>query len=359
MTAKVKVNEWLFVVLFAVGTLGNVLEIPGENPMLRLMMMLGGFLCFIRLTQISYDKKSLIIYIVLIIVSFFVWIKSGEFSPLVTSIILFFSRNIDFDKIIDWSLFIRIVALLLIFVLLLVGLRTDSVNPFWRNGHFIERHTFGYQSSNTMQIQYSYLTALLLYKYYDKMKIKTVFFMMIVNAILYYYTKSRTGFLLITMILMLFLFRKKKIVKKIIIKFSIFIMPIIMFVSYFSMFFYGKIGLLYKLDELLTGRLGYCHTLYTLFGFSLFGANVSSTNIIYDNSYVRILINLGILYSLFLFIMMFRVTWMATKQKNTKLLLILITFQLIGFTESIYGYIFSNITLFLINSVLKLGNGEK
>lgn len=355
-------SELFFILFFEVGTIANTYGIVGENRILRVFLLISGMLCLIKLMKESYSKNQLFILIGLLLVSAGIYLKASELSPFVTIVVLFVCQDIKFDWLVDMTLYTKITLIIVRLFMISVGLIPNEGVPFWRNGGFILRYKFGYASLNTMQMQIVVVTILLIYKLHKSLhtgkfitKGTFVFIhicFLAVNYFFYRYTISRTSFLVSLMLIIISLVVKGRFYSDKFCKIAPFIMPCWMLFSFVGMVLVERVPGVKFLDSLFSGRFMYGNLMLKMFGLSLFGANVTSTNIIYDNSYTRILINLGLLYSLFIFASMYKITKTASKEKNIGLVLMLIGYQSLAFAESIYGYVFANLTLVLIKSLL-------
>lgn len=351
-------SEMLFFLLFEIGTIANTYAIPGENRILRILLFVSGLPCLIKLFYDRYSKGQLCFIFSLFLISVGIYLKAAELSPFVTIVVLFVCKGIRLDWLIDITLYTKLFLIAVRLILIQTGLIQNNAVYFFRNGKYIIRYTFGYNALNVIQIQIIVITMLILYKMHTGNSVKKWAFgiihiiLLVANYIFYRHTASRTSFIVGVFIIFISLLAEQRFFSDVMCKATPWVMPGFMVLSYAGMLLYNRVPLVNKLDLALTGRLMYTNVMWRRFGLSLLGGDVSSTAIIYDNSYVRILLNLGLLYSTFIFVSMYQVTKIASKEKNLALLLLLIGYQFLSFAESIYGYVFSNLSLVLIETIL-------
>lgn len=360
---KFDTAQFLFFPLFVAGTIANTCEIPGENRFLRMILLLCGLFSLVKIFTDSYPRKEIVIWVGLLILSIGINLKSSELSPFVTIVVLFVCGGIAFDWLVDITLYTKVILITIRLCMIYTGIIENEAVSFWRDGGYVLRYKFGFSALNTFQVQLAVITLLLIYKLFKKNYTKKYILiylgLLMINAYFYKYTLSRTSYLVSTAIILMSLLVRKKSIFDLCCKLARFVMPGWMVLSFAGMLLMGHSSVMKAMDILFTGRLGYSHRMFMRFGLSFLGADISGTDIIYDNSYTRLLINLGLIYSMFIFGSMYKITKKASQEKNIALIFLLIGYQSLAFTESIYGYVFANLTLLLIAPLIHKEKKEK
>lgn len=356
---KINRREFFAFLFLMVGTVANTLAIPGENAMVRLLMGCGGLLALGNIVFEKYSRQQIGYILCLLALSILIYLKAGEASPFVTVVALVIFRGIDFDRILDITLYTKAILIVVKVVPVILGFVENPSYQYWRGDHFITRYTFGVSgTANPISIQIAVVSFILIYKIRDLRPFKKILalaLIFIVNYYFYTYTKSQTSMIMIVIVILISVLTEVKTLRRAFLKTAPWILPGLILFAIIPVTLLYNTTVFSTLDILMSGRLGYNRIMISAYGFSLFGANMSGSSIIYDNSYMRILTNLGILYAVFIFVGMFYLTEKKAKEQNLRLVIFIVAFQILAFMESIYGYVFANITLLLLDEILLAG----
>jgi len=333
--------------------------LEGNDKSYILIFCLGCVILLLKLLKEKYNKKELLIMVLLISLGLinFVFGKSTKF--LFTAITLCGTKNIDIKKTIKYVLITRIITFLLMISLSYFDIIPMNYLDFYRDGEFFKRASFGYGHPNTAHNNFALIVFLLLYCYQEKMNLLKLIIMGFLNYSLYQFTYSRTGFLIISISLFLFIILKKMdIFKKNIFKISKYSYIILLIFTIITSNLYGKYEFMNKLNELFTGRIYYNHYLFEKFNIPLIGSSKYLSYVTIDNGFVSMLFEGGIIIFIVISYFLFKtISKLSMKNKYYEVFLILM-FIIYSLTESNFLSASVNISLLLISEYIYNENKE-
>ena len=242
----------------------------------------------------------------------------------------------------------RIVGLILMIGLACFGIIEMNIINFYRGGEFINRYAFGYSHPNFAHSCFNIVVIMWIYLYFNKINFGKIMIVEVLNFILYKYTLSRTGFLIITVFLIVgYITKKSDKIKKILpnILNKVFIVSLLL--GFILAFGYNKIEIVNKLDQVLTGRISYIAKLINNYNLPIIKYQ-NYENILFDNGYVDLLYNGGILATLWLFYMQIKTNKYIKENALYKEALISMIFIVYSITESYYMSSIMNISILFI-----------
>lgn len=319
------------------------------------------FMCsIITLIYMKTSKKNWIIFMILVIIAFsnYYITKDYVLVILITSIISAF--NIEFKEIIKKDLAFK----LILFFIILASYFTGNVEKvyFIRMGEI--RYALGFNHPNSLG--FYALMYYFEYIYYLKetnrlKKLKNFIFLIVINAILFYLMNlahSRTSqiCMIIYNLLLTFSYGLNKIRKHEnnnghIMKYML-IFSILTIASFYLTKQYS-IGntISIRINELLSNRLQIQAQFLNVYKIKLFGNYVEYFNTL-DNSYIRMLLNYGIISWIIYGFIFIKMLYTAEKENNNILKINIITFMAYGLMEWYMVRPVINIFLLFFSSTL-------
>lgn len=343
-------NLYYFCIIFILVLNSYISRIFGEvlgNEVLQeierlntvLLLICTGVLFFLKEKFSNFYLKKvgllsiMTVFLRVLYISFFVVIISN-----------FVSKN----KRLKYLLFILSFFYIFILLLNIFGLlefnNTKSVIREFIN-FTVYRRTLGFNHPNAAMSLLLPIFSLLYYLYYDKYKKAVVILILVIGKIMFDLTYSRTTFILI-ILLVLLIFIKDKYIKKFK---KLFLMTgnIMIFLTiYLPLYFKESI-----LNKYLSGRLRLFNYYLTNYNVSFLGDKEiikSYSQYILDNTYLRILLENGILGILLLMILIYSMMRMLFKNKDYKAIRIFFIILIFGFMESSALFYYFNIIYFII-----------
>lgn len=215
--------------------------------------------------------------------------------------------------------------------------------------------TIFYKRSNILFI--SFFVVLCLYLYLqkeDKISLLKLLFVWLSGYVMYRYTGSRTGLLVLDiLVVMLFLLANKRIYCNKVVRLLCVNSPIIGFaLSFLMSFSYNKIPMLYKINNMLQGRLELGHRYLNVYNVKLFGQHIfedfSANNYwCLDCAYLDMLLCYGVVFSLLWLVLTRNVLkWLYQENRYIEIATI-IAYSVYGISETFLPNGFLNISIFL------------
>lgn len=290
----------------------------------RTVIKIIRYICyFFFFIKIIYDWKNdkskiTIPMIIITIVSIIVYFFSKSKSILILILILFALRNTDREKLIRIALKTYIIIFFTIIIGALLNFIPDLIYPTSK----LVRHTIGFSYPTVTAGLYLMLVMMYVYNRKSKITIYEIITMELINVFLYKYTYGKTSFILVTVILLIMTLQKVKFVYKFfnskfskkILKVCCYIMPTVLLIIILVVtLLYGfNNSMANKLSIILSNRIELGYNAFKEYDVTLFGQktqwngwggfgynkDIDVNNFVYnyvDNSYVRVIINYGII----------------------------------------------------------------
>lgn len=312
------------------------------------------FLAAFKLFSAKYNKRELLALLIILLVGLADYILGGETTILFTAISLMLIKDSSVKKIIKVMLIARIFsfAIMILFPLLKI-IPMHSVY-FYRldTGTFIERYSFGYEQPNLAHFGLNIIFILIIYLYYDKIKLSHLLIFEIINLFFYQYTFSRTGFIILTIYLILvFLMKKNKKILNLIPKILSILFFCFIIISFLMAILYKKFDIFYKIDQILTGRIRYMNIIFTNYSIPIFKSQ-NYYNVLFDNGYFDLIYNGGIIAFLWFSFFQHKTNKIIKENLLYKEALLTFIFLLYSVTESYYVSSLMNVSLLFLQMAI-------
>ena len=320
------------------------------------------FICsIITLIFLKTNKKNWIIFTFLLIIAFFNYYITKDYVLiiLITSIISAF--GINFSEIIKKDLIFKLV----LFFIILTAYFTGNVEKiyFIRLGEI--RYALGFNHPNSL----GFYVLMYYFEYIYYLKVlgglkgyKKYIFLIALNILLFYIMNlahSRTSQMCMILYNLLLIgsyiinkLKKREKNKTHIVFFSLMFIFLTIISFYLTKQYANENVLSIKINELLSNRLLIQNQFVNVYKIKIFGNYVEYFNTL-DNSYIRMLLNYGIISWITYGIIFVKMLDTADKQKNTILKINIITFMIYGLMEWYMVRPVINIFLLFFSSTLQ------
>ena len=368
MKTKTDVNHFLFLaayligmtdaMLFGLSTYGQVRHASLISWVLRIA---AAALIFLKLfLDRKYTLHSLLYSILsgaLVLVSF---LLSGYNHIFYLMLIVLGMRHINVRTAVQADFMARLVLIALIMLSAAFGLIENYVT--YRTGTLDYRYSLGFVHPNTFA---SLVLIILLEEAWLKRRRFSLLYALLIwllSAVVYVITLNRTSVLLMAIypVLLLLFTRKGRaftVSRRLCIA-AMLAFPAIVAFSLITMELCGSSALFSLLNRLMSNRFANCAVLFERYGIPLLGQKVELVSMKYarqhhvsmallDVAYLRTLLQNGPLVLALMGVIHMRATADAAAGKDRLTILILLTFLLFGFSESLYNNVYMNFSLLM------------
>ena len=343
MVKKLDIGVYLFwiIISFMKG-----IGFSSANPIYIFSYVIGILLTFIKIINVRYRKSELKNIGIILLIGIINYIVGKETTILFTAIAIATLKDIDIKKILKIMFFTRVIAFIIVIISSLLGIIPNNAIEFYREGiGFVKRMTFGYSHPNLTQASFVLIAVLYVYNYYEKIDLKRVVVLELLNYLIYYFTVSRSGFFILS-IFLVYVYLMKRI--KRVNKNSKRLLNATLFFSILFSFIvaslYGKNTIVNKMNTILTGRITYMSETIKNYQIPFFSTN-KYNNILFDNGYFDLIYNGGLLAFAWYMYNQVKTNKILAKKNLEKEIIVTLFLLIYCITESYYASIIMNISL--------------
>ena len=356
--------------------LTTLMDIGAVSALMKIFRWIGYIFCILKICTQTYTLRSIFKIIVTAGIVFLSSYLSGYQTLLIWLLYILAAQNIDLRKTAKEVMIITLVLFLLVVLLAELGFiesTTQSVSSssrsyLWSSGNTIL--LWGFEHHNYIgRCAFTFITCYIFLRF-DKFKWFDLIPCVIVFYICYFVSKTRTAALLILAATLLVLFFKllkffgEKTNKNIVAFTVYFIMILSIAFSIFMCLTYNSGSAFYEFfDDLLTTRFSSANSIFSNYGFSILGQDVTLvstieakeqgiTAIVLDNAYMHLLIRFGLLLSALVIGGYFYSAKIALREKNYGILIIIAIIFVCGIAETWFLSLSSNPFLLLVSTGL-------
>lgn len=301
------------------------------------------FCIMLQIKKQKLDIKTTLLITILFVISAITYIKTSY--PIFVEILLIFfaTLNLDFNKILKADIFIKIFIIISLFIFNSLGLATSE---FVVTRGEVIRNSYGFYHPNTFGMIIMITFFEFLYLFSNKLKIWHYILGIGLICLIEITSNTRTAMICIAILLLTCLFNKyvKKIVNNSIVEFfikNLYLILLVISVIITLMYIY-EVPLSNEINELLSNRVYLQSVFYNEYGITLFGNNIDYERTL-DNGFLKVLLNFGIITSLFFIVIYWLTFKKCYKEKNYVLIYIFMILLFFSFSESSMFYIYNNI----------------
>ena len=345
---KIK-SKNLFLLFLYINVFCKAIGLSNDDKIYMMLLIFGIFILIFKIVTDKFTKKQLLYFAIIILIAFCSFIVGKKTTLLLTCLCLAGMKNIDVDKTFNGMFKIRLITFIAVVVLALVGVLENTQIYMWRDGGYDLRYTLGFTHPNTLHLSLFILISLYIYCKFDKLNLIDYIFLIASNLLIFSFSNSRTGIIVIMLLICITILSKNKLIKQLILKLPIYIYIGLILVTFLTAYMYGKIPIMYELDEMLNGRIAYSHYYLEMYGLTLLGSDISiDTNALFDNGYLYMYTQFGIIGFILISSWIFKICSKTKKEKNKKRAILIICYLIYIFTESFAPNIFMNIILLFV-----------
>lgn len=345
----------LFDIYIFLITLFKGLGADGADIGYIIAFCIGCVAIYTKIRKERFRKKELYSILLILLIGILNLVIGHTTTILFTAIAILGMNGIDIRHIAKLCLKVRIVAFSIRLVLSMSGIKKGEIVQFYRAGKFISRYTFGYATPNTAHMALATIIILIIYLYGERIGLVWYALLMIVNFTIYKFTGSRTGFLVVILCVILSVFLYKTKLRDLIIKLLKYAYPALFVGTLIVGYLYGKSAVIYKLDELLTGRIRYIGILLNTQKFPILGGSQyfwRNEQILFDNSYIAMIYQSGLIAFAWISYYTMKAIQKISNEKRYADFFLMTSFILYGVTESIFASVSVNVSLLLLSQVV-------
>lgn len=317
----------------------------------------------------KYDYKEALRLAFLLGLAVVSMILSGGSHLLLNSILFIIaSKNVDFRKIVGTVLYSNIFGVCFTLLLAVTGLiKANAVTLIYDGTRTVTRFSMGFLQPNYLGAHLFVICLCIAFITFNKMSIKTVVLLLILDAFVYMTCYSRTNCILIIAILLVSaLVNRGEIVRlngHKFIEHTLKAFPVIIFFIVILCTVFYNDNLLGSINELMSNRLRYSHEYFLNYGFSFLGQPVDFSEIrirsyTIDCAYVHLAIRFGIIWALLFPLSFSAICKKAFDADRLDVVALIATVTLWAVSETYYFRIQYNFVLLLIG-VFLFNRGEK
>lgn len=322
---------------FSVSLLFSSIEVLDE-----LLTVLAS-LCFgVVILETKYSNRTLGLYGVIGLLGGLTVLKIGNVGFLVTIITCFAIKKENIDRVIKCIYELELVLLIFNILISLVGTLVGEMSIV-TTIYGVERCNFGFTHPNTFSVILFNLILMWIYLHFDKIKLKNILCILILGAVLFYFTKTRTFLINVVGVCFLLAYSRKqtKLKELILKKTAMLVTPVIAMLTYILSFMYLKgkpIALI--ADQILNSRIKLAAYGIENFGITLFGENLNDFvfkwdpkwqlgSFTFDNIYSYFLSSVGLIWLVIICICFY----FLAQKGDIRLCILIIAWALYGMTE--------------------------
>lgn len=328
-----------------------------------LLMFLGFFLY----AEIRINHLFVLVPIVIIMLFSFLYFQlsghnnqgEADFVLLYSIIFMICAVNVDVRSLIKVSFYVKL--FIFCFTSILYNLNIIESKIGYREGKV--RESLGFSNANSLGLIVMCLTIEFIYLYIKKINLLGFFILILINVYVYQISLSRTSFFCsMLMIVFSLIYKYTPFLKSKIIQFSLLLaVPIIFYLGIFLPYAYNRNDkILLWLDDLFSGRLIMGHYYINEYGFSLFGTTIKQRLFVsnyhdpflIDNTYLRIMIQFGVILFFILFIaLLFKCIQFVKMNYMMELCIVLVCLVYSLFESMTYNiFLYSSSLILIVNS---------
>lgn len=349
---RLRIRVSLFNLYIVLITIFKGFGIKGDNVIYIAAFAVGVCAVFMKMIRESYTRREFCNMFFVVTLGLLCLVIGKETTVLFTAIAICGMKNIDCEKIIKDVLWIRITTFLIMVTLSSFGVIENDYMLFNRSGEEVYRYMFGYDHPNMAHMSLTIIILLYLYVYDSQLQWFHYLGALMISVVFYHFTYSRTGLILSVVSVVISAIQRKQ-------EFRIGLMwcfkhaYVLLFAfTLLSGLLYGHVGALEDLNELMTGRIEFNHALLTSFFPPIIGSSVYNQTITFDNGYLTMLYQGGIVAFLWFSYYIVKTMDLLFKEGKNREFFLMVNFIVYSITESFFPSISVNISLIFLGNVL-------
>jgi hypothetical protein len=282
----------------------------------------------------------------LLLTGVLVYIKSKDMRVFWFALTLCAAKGISFNKTVKFTLITMSSCCFVFIVMHFLGVLPQKSYVI----NSVTRYSFGLGHPNMCSAYFAMIFTMIIYLYFDKLKIYHLLSMTAISVVVYCFSKSRTGLLLsLTVVIiaaaLMYIPGKKHCA-------YVIIAAVLLGVLAFTVLPMVYNNSMAKLNSFLSGRIEQANIYFKEYGAKLFGGHLveleyDNPNNILDIGYQRMLINNGAVYFILVVGGYIVSLYNAVKLKKYNLILLISSMLIYMYTENVATYIFMNVSMLI------------
>ena len=338
----------------------------GYKIICMLIIVLSGYLIISKYSTFLKNRENIYFFIMLLsgIITYF---TSQKDEILILSFILIGIKNIKQERVICALYKGLFIGVLFVIILSVLGFIDNGTYEALRGSQVVKRYTLGFSHPNTLAIILFQLTLMFLYLHKNTISKLQLLLILVVGIVCYKLTASRTIFIcFLIMMLIIVIFRFFSVINleqisKILFSNLIRILIIIgIFGSiYVAINYNSGSSFIQNIINIIGVRIQLLYDAMQLYKINFFGQNINlvnsqeyylykGTGVVLDNSYIYMLLEFGIVPTLLIFSKYFLSIKIIVQKKDYILLMSMILYLILGFTEKYFSGLSYNFTLIVL-----------
>ncbi|MCD5440892.1 hypothetical protein [Lactobacillus delbrueckii] len=348
---NIKISSLSYFFLYS-GVFFNGMGLTNSSKVYLGVLLFAGILVTYKISTNKYNFNEALLVLLLIFTAVGSFAVTHKPTLALTCLCIAGMQGVNLDTVFEDLLKIRLGTLILTLLLVFVGLKDNKTVTMWRDGQgLITRQGLGFGHPNIAQLSLFLVIALLIHKKRGSLKLVQYLACVVVNAIFYKFTGSRTGFLLILLLLglnIIFSVCGRTKLKGMIGNIPFIIGGLCIGATFLSALFYKQLSSLDQLNRLFTNRIAYNSYYLKNYGLTLLGNRglLLDENAQLDNSYAMIELQYGLLAIIVITLIAFQACRVIKKSERTEDVAIATVMLIYMVFEGFGANIFMNI-LFL------------
>ena len=356
-----KKNEIFTYIYFAIISLCKSFNLTNDSKIYVYSYILGTILIIFKIFNEKYTIKELTRMVFLIIICGIIALTGHNLTPLYFAISIISVKNVKMINVFKVILFTKIIGFLSLLFLSSTGIIKNQIFETTRDMIGLSnRYTFGYLHPNITHMHFLTIIILFYYIYKSKTNFITDVIALALNYILYIFTVSRTSFIICSIFIIYQIIQRinSNIDKRLshIYRHSFLILLVL---SIVLSIMWDKSSIVRNLDLILTGRIYYSFFLFKNYSVPLIGGNSYAASVNFDNGYIAIIYQCGLIFSIYLYYLVNKATSKFYIKSEFDRLSIMFFMNLLGFIENIiYTPVVNFSILFLSYAFFEENRGD-
>lgn len=337
----------LFNAFFYINVFCKGIGLSNDSSVYLLLLLFGIFVLAVKYIFTNYTKQHLNKILVLLSIGLLSFIFTRKPTLMLTCLCLSAMKGVDIERLFKGTYYIRLVTFISIVLLSFVGIIENTSIQMWRGGALDIRYSLGFGHPNSLHLAFFILASVFMYVKYFEMNIIKYGIILLSNYFIFQYSGSRTGFGCVLLLVFIMLLSHLSIysVRKFLCVIPKYILLFMVILSFVLALLYGKVGFINALNTALNGRLSYSNYFITNYGFTFFGNSIVNETNLFDNGYLFLYIQFGIVGLILIIGFLFKICKDIEKTMDVRKAALIIVYLIYIFTESFSPNIFMNISL--------------
>lgn len=308
--------------------------------------------CLKIILDLPKSIKDYLIFILLGCVGVIVTIKSGDNRILWLAIVLISARNINIRKCIYLTYLVTCICVSIFICIYFIN-NIFNLNLYVNN----TSNYFGLGHHNTCHNYFVIISSLFIFNNFDRINLKNLLFLQVLNVGLFTITGSRSGFLTFFVATLVLMYCESKLFNQKYLKYFVICLLVGIGLLIICPLIYEPNSIMEFINNVSTGRIAQANVYYNNFGIHLFGSYldvlyVDNPQWYLDIGYLKLLLNNGIISFMF-FIIGYLYLLFISMKKHLFSMFYLILIVLINLCfENVYTYVFFNVSILFFTKIL-------